>query len=294
MFHAAAGRPEFLPPPEPGLLRSVTLALLAHVVLVLALSWGIHWKRDDNTVAVEAEIWSAAVQQAAPKPVETPPTPKVDTTPPPPPPPAPTPPQQRDAEIAIEREKERLAQEKALQQEQARKAAAEEAERREAADRRRKQEEARKEEAAKKAAEERKRAEQTVAREKREQEERLAKQRAENLKRIQGMAGATGVPGSEGLALRSSGPSDSYGGRIRAKVRPNIVFSDDISGNPSAEVLVRLAPDGTIVGTKIRKESGQKSWDDAVLRALARTEVFPRDVDGRVPPEVVLVFRPRD
>jgi colicin import membrane protein len=94
--------------------------------------------------------------------------------------------------------------------------------------------------------------------------------------------------------LQSSGPSSSYGGRIRGKVKPNIVFTDDIPGNPAATVLVKLAPDGTIIGKRLTKTSGVKTWDDAVLRALDRTETFPRDVDGRVPPSVELVFRPRD
>ncbi len=107
--------------------------------------------------------------------------------------------------------------------------------------------------------------------------------RQENLRRMQEMAGGTGGPTSTGTAPRSAGPSDSYAGRIRARVRPNIVFTDDIAGNPTAEVEVRMAPDGTIISRKIVKSSGVKSWDDAVLRALDKTEVLPRDVDGRVP-----------
>jgi colicin import membrane protein len=285
--------PEFTPPPPPGVLRSVGLALLAHAVLVLALSWGLKWKRDDNnTIAVEAELWSAAVQQAAPKAVEAPP-------PPPPvvqaaPPPAPPPPQQREAEIAVEREQQRAAQEKARQEQARREEARQEAERQRQLAERRRQDDQRKQDQAKRATEERKRSEQTVAREKQQQEERLAKQRDENLKRMQGLAGATGAPDSTGTALQASGPSSSYGGRIRGKVKPNIVFTDDIPGNPTATVLVKLSPDGTIIDRRITKTSGVKTWDDAVLRALDRTETFPRDVDGRVPPSVELVFRPRD
>ena len=77
--------------------------------------------------------------------------------------------------------------------------------------------------------------------------------------------------------------------RIRARVKPNIVFTDDVPGNPSTEVEVRMAPDGTIVARKIEKASGVKSWDDAVLRALDKTEVLPRDVDGRVHPPLIIV-----
>ena len=57
---------------------------------------------------------------------------------------------------------------------------------------------------------------------------------------------------------------------------------------------VRLAPDGTIVSSKIVKSSGVKSWDDAVLRAIDKTEVLPKDVDGRVPSPFKIEFRPRE
>jgi colicin import membrane protein len=44
-----------------------------------------------------------------------------------------------------------------------------------------------------------------------------------------------------------------YGNDVRARVKPNIVFTDDVPGNPVAEVEVRAAPDGTIVGRKVVK-----------------------------------------
>jgi colicin import membrane protein len=72
------------------------------------------------------------------------------------------------------------------------------------------------------------------------------------------------------------------------------VFTDEISGNPVAEVEVRMAPDGTITGRKITKSSGIPSWDNAVLRALDKTEVLPQDVDGAVHTPLTLVFRPKD
>jgi colicin import membrane protein len=37
-----------------------------------------------------------------------------------------------------------------------------------------------------------------------------------------------------------------------------------------------------------------KEWDETVLRAIDRTEVLPRDVDGRVPSTMVIAFRPKD
>jgi len=72
------------------------------------------------------------------------------------------------------------------------------------------------------------------------------------------------------------------------------VFTDQPTGNPLAEVELRLAPDGTILSQKLVTSSGLKEWDDAVQRAIDRTQVLPRDVDGTVPSRMVIAFRPRD
>ena len=92
---------------------------------------------------------------------------------------------------------------------------------------------------------------------------------------------------------RDAGPSTSYAGRIRAAVRPNIVFSDNVPGNPVAEVEVRTGPTGLIISRRGIKSSGVKSWDDAVLRALDRTEKLPSD-NGRYWNPMVIQFKLRD
>jgi colicin import membrane protein len=123
-----------------------------------------------------------------------------------------------------------------------------------------------------------------------------AADRAATLKRMQGLAGASGSDSATGTALKSSGPSGSYGGKVAAAVRPNVVFPEAelVSGNPGAEFDVRLAPDGTIVGTpQLVKTSGLPNWDDAALRALQKTEKLPRDVDGTVPQRLIVTLRPK-
>ena len=42
------------------------------------------------------------------------------------------------------------------------------------------------------------------------------------------------------------------------------------------------------------QEQRREAWDDAVLRAIDKTEVLPRDVDGRVPSSMTIDFRPYD
>lgn len=327
-MHAQDDRDQFAPPSPPARLRAIALAVLVHGALIGALTWGVNWKSSSDQPAVEAELWAAVPQQAAPRAVEPPPpppppppTPEVRTpTPPPPPPPrAVEPPDTREADIAIEREKKRLEQEKKAREQQAerdkRDRERKEDERRdrleqEKKERLQKDKEREKEkelrdkqlaeqkkaeqEKQKKLAEDKRKAEEAAKRKAEAEEKQLAKQREENIRRNLGLAGATGGETATGTALRSAGPSGSYGGKVAAKVKPNIVYPDALSGNPRAEVEVRLSPDGTIVGKRLVQSSGNKAWDDAVLRALDKTETLPRDTDGRVPSSLTIGFRPQD
>lgn len=290
-MQAATNRLEFAPPPPPGLLRAFALAILAHAFLLAALTWGVHWKRQDITLSVEAELWSAVPQQAAPKLVERPPEPAERQPPSQPvkvtPVPVKVEPVVPKVDIALERAK-RLQQEKLLAQEKAE-------QERLALEKLKLQ---KKLEQERKAAEDKKKAEiDSKAKEalKAQQEaESMEAQRKENIKRMTGLAGASGSPSATGSALQSSGPSAGYAGRIRAAIKPNIVFTEDVSGNPMAEVEVRTAPNGTIISHKLLKSSGIKAWDEAVLKAIDKTGDLPRDVDGKVPPTLVISFRPKD
>ena len=293
-MNASADRLEFAPPPQPGTARAFVLAVIAHLLLMIALTWGINWNRESENMAAEAELWSAVPQQAAPKLVEPPAPPAAAAA-------AGGAEESRSPAAARAhgegaghrpgaREEEAGTREAA----RARAGAAEEARGAQEAG-------AGKARAAgreAKAAEDRKKQEE-LAKAAKDKSKQLADAkrrealRQENLKRMQGLAGATGGSTSTGTALRSAGPSDSYAGRIRARVRPNIVFTDDIAGNPTAEVEVRMAPDGTITSSKIVKSSGVKSWDNAVLRALDKTETLPRDTDGRVHTPLIIEFRPK-
>ncbi len=306
-MHAHDDRDQFIPPRPPGRGRAIALAVLAHLVLVGALTWGVAWKRDSDQPAVVAELWSAVPQQAAPR-AEEPPAPPL---PPTPPPPAPTPPKAvepppkpqpdpREAEIALEREK-RLEKEK-----REREAKQEQERQQKRLKERQRLEQEKKDKQAKEKAEheriERAKEQQRLAEERRKKDESLAKasekaakeRRDQILRRMQGLANATGGANASGTALRDSGPSGSYGGKVAAKVKPNIVYPDAVADNLRAVVEVQAAPDGTITRTRLKESSGNKAWDDAVLRALQKTETLPRDVDGRVPATLEIGFRPRD
>ncbi len=302
-----ADRNDFGPPSDAGRLRSFGLAVLVHGLLIGALTWGVSWKRSDSSPSFSAEIWSSTMQQAAPPLATAPPprpeAPQQKVTPPKvvqAAPPAPVPPVARNVDIALEQEKKRkLAQQKLEREEEAAQ------DKRQAAldakaekDQKLKQEklqaqavakqqaasEAKKQDVAK--ADAKSKAAATTA--------ALDEQRKQNLARALGMAGATGDESSSGTAKVSSGPTAGYGAKVRTKVKPNIVFTEAVDGNHKAEVEVRSALDGTITSQRLLKSSGNKAWDDAVIKAIVRTDTMPRDTDGRVPPVMILEFRVRD
>jgi len=303
---SAADRLDLAPQRDPGALRSFGLALLVHALLIGALTWGINWKHSDPDLSFEAELWSSVPQEAAPKLVEPPPAPP----PPPPPPPepavkAPPPPPAPDVDIALEREKKRKLELKKKEAELA-KAKAEQDRLKELQAKKEKEQKA-KEDLVKRKAEEAKKLEAKKAEDKKQdakqdakeaEKKKLAdaaveKQRQDNIKRAMGMAGATGGADAKGTAQKASGPSASYGGKVVAKVLPNVVFTDDIVGNPRAEVEVSTTPDGTILSQRLVKSSGNTAWDEAVIKAIIRTGTMPRDVDGRVPTPITIGFRPK-
>jgi colicin import membrane protein len=87
---------EFLPPPTPGLRRSLVLALVVHALLVIALAYVLPWHLENSdSPPFTAELWTTLPSGAAsqkPKAPIAPPAPK-----PAPPPPAPAPPAEKSA-----------------------------------------------------------------------------------------------------------------------------------------------------------------------------------------------------
>jgi len=308
----ASTHKEFAPPPTGGWGRSMSFALFMHFLLLLALTWGVQWKTQPNTLSASAELWSAVPLEAAPAANEPEPTPPQPVQPPEPvkavepkPEPKPTPPappkvnaaaEREPADIALKKEKEKkllekkeadLEKKKKLEKDKLEKEKLDkEKEKAKELEKKKKEEALKKEVAAAKAKEDAKKA--AV------EEKRADALRNENLKRMQGMAGASGDENSRGTALKSSGPSPSYAGRIRARIKPNITFTEDVAGNPKAEVEVRTSPDGTIISRKLLSSSGNKAWDEAVLKAIDKTATLPRDEDGRVPTVLEISFRPKD
>ena len=61
MHAASADWTEFAPPQPPAQLRALALAVLAHLLLLGALGWGVTWRHQaDRTLTVEAELSAGA------------------------------------------------------------------------------------------------------------------------------------------------------------------------------------------------------------------------------------------
>jgi colicin import membrane protein len=289
-----AGKPGLRPRAKDGWGPGVAMALGVHLMLVAALALGVRWKIN-NPAPIEAEVWSEIPQAAAPQapvaPSVLPPTevkpPAVEPPPEPvraaePEPPAPEP----IPDVVVARERPKKERKKTKHREPVEvfetappklsKKADKPAEKPPA--KVAKLEPPAKPTPAKVAAAE---PAPTSAQDR-------ENQRRANLQRMMSELGSLGT------SSRSSGPSAAYGGRIKARIKPNIVFTDNVSGNPLAVVEVRCAPDGRIMARKLLEPSGVASWDEAVLRAIDRTEVLPVDETGHVPAIMQIEFRPKD
>ena len=298
---SALDRIDIAPPRDAGAIRSLALALLIHAALIAALTWGVNWKRSDTAATFGAELWANAPQEAAP--IAPPPLAPPEAVPLPTPvvrqpvvqaPPEPTP----KVDIALEQEKKRkvlkdqqLAQEKIerdkakVLQAQADKAKLLKAEQLKA-------EQLTAEQSAK--------AEQAKAdalKAKQSQQSAVA-QREDNMKRLEKLMadGGGSPPGSSNSRATAGGKGSSrtYSAIANAAIKPNVVFTEDFEGNPLAKVEVRLQSDGTIISSRVVQPSGNKNWDNAVLNAVIRTRVMPKDVDGTLPDTIlILEFKPR-
>ncbi len=299
-----------LPPKEPGRWRAALLAALVHAALFAFLWFGVRWQ-NDTPVTIEAEVWNTQVREAAPRP-QPEPEPETQEKPAPapvikePPKPAVVEPPVEKPDIALEQEKKRKARERKIREEEARleqkrmleqkrieekkaeeKRAHEKLVEKEKADAAAKKKLAA--EAAKKEAAEKKRKEEA------EEAQRLAKVREEEMRRITGSVSAVG--GSGEAAKREGGSTDSsYAQKIGARIKSNISFilPANVDGNAPAEYKVDLLPDGSVAGMRLMKSSGVPGFDEAVRRAIEKSQPYPKDKTGKVPSSFIGTHRPKD
>lgn len=258
---------------EQNTAAAFVLALGMHALLVAALWLSVQW-RTEPAGAVIVELWGA------------PPPEPVIVAPPPPPIERPAPePEKPDAEIVVKQEKK--APPPDLQKIEAEKRRAEAEKKRLEAEKKQLELERKKQAEAMAAAAERRR----------EEERREAVRKAEQARMLAqagaGTGGGTGAPGAAGAGGRGD---PSYAAQLIAVIRPRIVYAvpEGTSPNVYAEFQVDLLPTGEILAVRKLRPSGLAGYDEAVERAIRRTDPFPRQRDGSVDRSVIIRFRPVD
>lgn len=81
---------------------------------------------------------------------------------------------------------------------------------------------------------------------------------------------------------------DEYTARIQGKIRRNIVMPPDVANDARAEFLVTLLPGGTVLNARLVKPSGNPAYDDAVERAIIKSQPLP------LPPDIAMFNRFRE
>ena len=227
--------------------------------------------------------------------------------------------EERERRLAEEREEEKR------QEEKERLAAQKKQEQQRAEDKRHKEELAKAEEAKeRKLEEEKKRKQAELAKQKQEAEEKkrelaeadkkkkladaekkkrdaaeTARAEAVRKEEMSRMLSQAAGSGGSGEAAHSSGPSRgdaSYVAKVAGKIRSNTVFNvpDDLAGNPAAEYAVDLLPDGSVRSIRKVKSSGVPGFDEAVRRAIEKSQPFPKDKTGQVPSGFTVSHKPKD
>jgi colicin import membrane protein len=252
-----AQRTDFYPPRPQGTRRAVYLALLAHLFLAVALTWGVSWKREAAVTTVEAELWSSLPQQAAPKLVQVPqppqPKPRVEQ---------PEPPTAVVPQIAVEKEKLKPPLKVPAKPEpQAEPKPALKAE-----------------------------PKPNTAPDNKQTTDTKEAERQKNMERMAGLAGASGASNTSSNAQQSTGMAGGWDARVKARVNPQISYSGERAELKDLELSISILPDGTISGRpRVLKSSGSPQWDDAVARAFEKAESLPRDANGKLPPSPFLL-----
>jgi colicin import membrane protein len=86
-----------------------------------------------------------------------------------------------------------------------------------------------------------------------------------------------------------------YADKIRSKIKLNIVLPPELKGNPEVIFDVVQLPTGEVLTGRLRKSSGNKTYDDAVERAILKSSPLPRpDRPDQFRRELQLKFRPQE
>lgn len=129
-------------------------------------------------------------------------------------------------------------------------------------------------------------AEQAAAQKAAEQAAQEARERAEQAARDQAA-----------LNARVDAMVDEYKARIIAKIRRNIVKPPNVRDDAEAIFNVTLLPGGGVLSADIGKSSGNAAYDNAVERAILKSDPLPLPPDATLFPrfrKLKMTFRPTE
>jgi len=256
MTAATVARPYGVPQSGDG-GRAIALAVVMHLLLGGLLFFGIRWQSSPPEV-IQAELWSATPQVAAPAPRPVPPPPKVEA-PAPVPKPDPEPPQPKadivekaPPKVEPPKKKEPVKVEAPKPQPKPQPPAPK---------------------VEPKVNPELKRLQQQVAVE--------APVRPPS--DVSSLIAAAGRE-SNGKDQQTSGPrgSEGYKARLIAAIRSQMRYPATAPGNPFVSIRIEQLPNGEVVNVTIVKSSGVPAFDQAVERAVRAASPLPRDEKGGV------------
>ena len=87
------------------------------------------------------------------------------------------------------------------------------------------------------------------------------------------------IKAAQSASARSKATAN-YIGKIKGKIKGNIVLPPDIRGNPEAIFDVVQLPSGEILSVKLKKSSGHAAYDNAVERAILKSSPLPKPEQG--------------
>jgi colicin import membrane protein len=97
-------------------------------------------------------------------------------------------------------------------------------------------------------------------------------------------------------AAQAARADAAYIGKLKGRIKSNVVLPQDIPGNPEAIFdVVQLPITGDVMSVKLRKSSGHKAYDEAVERAILKSTPLPLpDRPEQFQRNLEIKFRPLD
>jgi colicin import membrane protein len=234
----------------PGKRKALAFTLTVHGLLVLALFFGVQWKRNTPEV-MEVELWSSV------------PTPALQAPPPPPPPEVkPEPPKPEPKPVPkVEPKPEPKKPDIALKEEK-------------------KKPEPKKPEPPKPEPKPEPKKPEVKPQPPVDPFKEMLEREQKQLKTANNQAQLKAAADAEQRAAAGRRGLQTWGDKIKQRIRSNIVPPPGLTGNPVAVFAVTQLPTGEIIDVRLKRSSGFTAYDTAIERAIWKSSPLPKPDDA--------------